>query len=120
MYRGPCIGTIYPTLLGFGGIQAIILSYSLSYNKFSQKIYKRNVMPRDIMHQCNSILTCIINELREEISGQATMQNIKHNMELFHQNPQQITLQMSEKHTTIAIKYINLQSLRQRLCASNH
>jgi len=24
--RGPCIGTIYPTLLGFGGIQAIILS----------------------------------------------------------------------------------------------
>jgi len=77
-------------------------------------------MPRDIMHQCNSILTCIINELREEISGQATMQNIKHNMELFHQNPQQITLQMSEKHTTIAIKYINLQSLRQRLCASNH
>ena len=25
--RGPCIGTIYPTLLGFGGIQAIILSY---------------------------------------------------------------------------------------------
>ena len=30
MYRGPCIGTIYPTLLGFGGIQAIILSYSPS------------------------------------------------------------------------------------------
>ena len=27
--RGPCIGTIDPTLLGFGGIQAIILSYSL-------------------------------------------------------------------------------------------
>ena len=24
--RGPCIGSIYPTLLGFGGIQAIILS----------------------------------------------------------------------------------------------
>ena len=34
MYRGPsrcpCIGSIYPTLLGFGGIQAIILSYPLS------------------------------------------------------------------------------------------
>ncbi|KAG2565382.1 hypothetical protein PVAP13_7NG019900 [Panicum virgatum] len=28
MYRGPCIGPIYPTLLGFGGIQAIILSLS--------------------------------------------------------------------------------------------
>ena len=28
--RGPCIGTIYPTLLGFGGIQAIILSYNQS------------------------------------------------------------------------------------------
>jgi len=25
--RGPCIGTIYPTLLGFGGIHHIILSY---------------------------------------------------------------------------------------------
>ena len=24
MYRGPCIGTIYPTLLGFGGIDHII------------------------------------------------------------------------------------------------
>ena len=36
MYRGPsggpCIGTIYPTLLGFGGIQATILSYPLLYN----------------------------------------------------------------------------------------
>jgi len=34
MYRGPskdpCIGTIYPTLLGFGGIRAIIFSYSLA------------------------------------------------------------------------------------------
>ena len=30
--RGPCIGSIYPTLLGFGGIQAIILSYPLSNN----------------------------------------------------------------------------------------
>ena len=34
MYRGPprgsCIGSIYPTLLGFGGIQAIILSYMVS------------------------------------------------------------------------------------------
>ena len=34
MYRGPsrdpCIGTIYPIFLGFGGIQAIILSYSPS------------------------------------------------------------------------------------------
>ena len=29
--RGPCIGFIYPTLLGFGGIQAIILSYKFSY-----------------------------------------------------------------------------------------
>jgi len=29
--RGPCIGTIYPTLLGFGGIQATILSYPLFY-----------------------------------------------------------------------------------------
>ena len=29
--RGPCIGTIYPTLLGFGGIQATILSYPLLY-----------------------------------------------------------------------------------------
>jgi hypothetical protein len=29
--RGPCIGLIYPTLLGFGGIQAIILSYKSSY-----------------------------------------------------------------------------------------
>ena len=28
MYRGPCIGSIYPTLLGFGGIHLIILSYS--------------------------------------------------------------------------------------------
>ena len=28
--RGPCVGTIYPTLLEFGGIQAIILSYSAS------------------------------------------------------------------------------------------
>jgi len=28
--RGPCIETIYPTLLGFGGIQAIILSYMVS------------------------------------------------------------------------------------------
>ena len=28
--RGPCIGSIYPTLLGFGGIQAIILSYMVS------------------------------------------------------------------------------------------
>ena len=27
--RGPCIETIYPTLLGFGGIQAIILSYKM-------------------------------------------------------------------------------------------
>jgi hypothetical protein len=88
-------------------------------HKFSQKIYERNVMPRDIKHQCNSTLTCIINELQEEISGQATMQNIKHNRELFHQNPQQITLQMNEKHTTTAIKYKNLQSPRQRLCASN-
>jgi len=26
--RGPCIETIYPTLLGFGGIHHIILSYS--------------------------------------------------------------------------------------------
>ena len=25
--RGPCIGTIYPTLLGFGGIHLIIPSY---------------------------------------------------------------------------------------------
>ena len=25
--RGPCIGTIYPILLGFGGIHLIILSY---------------------------------------------------------------------------------------------
>ena len=29
MYRGPCIGIIYPTLLGFGGIEAIILSYKI-------------------------------------------------------------------------------------------
>ena len=29
-HRGPCIGSIYPTLLGFRGIQAIILSYSPS------------------------------------------------------------------------------------------
>jgi len=28
--RDPCIGTIYSTLLGFGGIQAIILSYMVS------------------------------------------------------------------------------------------
>ena len=35
-FRGPCIGTIYPTLLGFGGIQAIILSYSLSYSIYMQ------------------------------------------------------------------------------------
>ena len=27
MYRGLCIGSIYPTLLEFGGIQVIILSY---------------------------------------------------------------------------------------------
>ena len=27
--RGPCIRTIYPTLLGFGGIQAIILSLTV-------------------------------------------------------------------------------------------
>ena len=27
--RGPCIGSIYPTLLGFGGIQAIILSIKM-------------------------------------------------------------------------------------------
>jgi hypothetical protein len=27
MYRGPCIRTIYPTLLGFGGIDHFILSY---------------------------------------------------------------------------------------------
>jgi len=33
--RGPCIWTIYPTLLGFGGIQDIILSYSLSYSNCS-------------------------------------------------------------------------------------
>ena len=30
MSRGSCVGTIYLTLLGFGGIQAIILSYSPS------------------------------------------------------------------------------------------
>ena len=28
MYRGTCIGSIYPTLIGFGGIQAITLSYT--------------------------------------------------------------------------------------------
>ena len=27
--RGPCMGSIYPTLLGFGGIQAIILPPTL-------------------------------------------------------------------------------------------
>ena len=27
--RGPCIGSIYPTLLGFGGIHLIILSYTI-------------------------------------------------------------------------------------------
>jgi len=31
--RGPCIETIYPTLLGFGGIHGIILSYPLSYTE---------------------------------------------------------------------------------------
>ena len=31
MYRGTCIGTIYSTLVGFGGIQAIILSYSYKW-----------------------------------------------------------------------------------------
>ena len=30
--RGPCIGIIYLTLLGFGGIQVTILSYPLLYN----------------------------------------------------------------------------------------
>jgi len=30
--RGPCIGSIYPTLLGFGGIEAIILSYRVNKN----------------------------------------------------------------------------------------
>ena len=69
--------------------------------------------------QLHTDMICI-NELHEEISGKAKMQNIKHNWELLHQNPQQTTLQMSERHTTIAIKYKNLQSLRQHLCASNH
>ena len=27
MYRGPCIGSIYPTLLGFGGIHPLFPSY---------------------------------------------------------------------------------------------
>ena len=37
--RGPCIGTIYPTLLGFGGIQATILSYSLSYTIVTDNLF---------------------------------------------------------------------------------
>ena len=30
--RGPCIGSIYPTLLGFGGIQVIILSINIDFD----------------------------------------------------------------------------------------
>jgi len=30
MYRGPCIGSIYPILLGFGGIHLIILLLGIS------------------------------------------------------------------------------------------
>ena len=44
MYRGPCIGSIYPTLLGFGGIQAIILSYSAN-SKLSPKLQPSAAFP---------------------------------------------------------------------------
>jgi len=31
-YRGPCIRSIYPTLLGFGGIKVIILSINIDFD----------------------------------------------------------------------------------------
>ena len=51
MYRGPCIGTIYPTLLGFGVIQAIILFYSPSLTQHTvishanTMYFKQKIMP---------------------------------------------------------------------------
>ena len=31
-YRGPCIGSIYPTILGFGGIHPLFPSYTMHMN----------------------------------------------------------------------------------------
>ena len=43
MYRGPsrgtCLGSIYPTLLGFGGIQAIILSYKDEFSDIAKNSF---------------------------------------------------------------------------------
>jgi len=54
MYRGPCIGTIYLTLLGFGGIQAIILSYNmfagLSYSDVVNHVMYHEFMISGLFH----------------------------------------------------------------------